>query len=78
MATDLIRTPADDAAAAVAALDRAFCEMRNWYSHLEQMAAHPEDRDAIAFQARRSARIVSALLEEAVDHASCGQLRSVS
>lgn len=82
VSTPVVRTRADEIADAVSALDAAFCEMRNWYAHLEAMRTHPADADAIAWQARRSGRIVAALIadaEERAREAGYGEsLRSVS
>lgn len=62
------RTAAEELRDARAALDSAFVEMRNWRGHLESMAAHPVDREALSHQATRSAKIVAALIEEAKQH----------
>jgi hypothetical protein len=62
------RTSADELRDARAALDSAFVEMRNWRGHLESMAAHPNDREALGHQATRSAKIVAALIAEAEQH----------
>jgi hypothetical protein len=62
------RTAADELRDARAALDAALVEMRHWRGHLESMAAHPEDREAVSYQATRSARIVAALVAEAEAH----------
>ena len=66
MATmELQRTPAEELAAAGEALRAARAEFRNWAAHCDRMLADPEDAAAIAWQARRSALIVQALLDEA-------------
>lgn len=59
------RTAAEEIAEAKGKLDAAFAEMRNWRGHLDTMAEHVEDREAVAYQARRSAGIVAALIAEA-------------
>jgi hypothetical protein len=59
------RTAAEEIAEAKGKLDAAFVEMRNWQGHLDSMAQSPADREAVAHQARRSARIVAALIAEA-------------
>ncbi|HEY2086304.1 MAG TPA: hypothetical protein VGH54_09795 [Mycobacterium sp.] len=59
------RTAADEIAEAKAKLDAAFAEMETWRTHLDIMAKNPQDREAVAFQARRSAGIVAALIAEA-------------
>lgn len=82
MSASVVRTHTDELADAVSALDAAFCEMRNWYAHLESMRAHPADAEAIAWQARRSARIVAALIADAEERAQAAAyavpLKSVS
>jgi hypothetical protein len=59
------RTAAEELAEAKVKLDAAFLEMRNWHAHLQSMADHPLDSEPSAHQARRSARIVAALITEA-------------
>lgn len=65
MGTHVTRTAADELTEAKGKLDQAFAEMRNWHAHLETMAEHPLESEAVAHQARRSARIVAALIAEA-------------
>lgn len=83
MGTHVTRTAADELTEVESKLDAAFAEMRNWRGHLETMAEHPADSEAVAHQARRSARIVAALIAEAesgtrVAERLQSQLRSVS
>lgn len=59
------RTAAEEIAEATAKLDAAIAEMHNWRTHLVTMAQEPANREAVAHQARRSAGIVAALIDEA-------------
>jgi hypothetical protein len=68
MGQHIPRTAAEELRDARAALDAALVEMRYWRGHLESMANHPEDREAVSYQAARSAKIVAALVAEAEAH----------
>lgn len=82
MATNVARTQTEDLADAAAALTAAAREMVNLQAHLERLRTAPFDANAISLQARRSSRIVSALIGQAdsFTHAARTgrQLKSVS
>lgn len=66
MATLVTRTPDDDLVDAAHALRAARAEFSNWTAHCEHLLrVDLDDAPGIVFQARRSARIVQALLDEA-------------
>ncbi len=68
MAITVNRTQADELADVERALRAARKELQNWAAHCDRMLANPDDAPAIAMQARRSARIVEAHLDEAHVH----------
>ncbi|WP_152361447.1 hypothetical protein [Microlunatus speluncae] len=68
MAITVNRTQADDLADAERAIRAARKELHNWSAHCAAMLANPDEAPAIAMQARRSARIVEAHLDEAHVH----------
>lgn len=85
MAQDLHRHPSDAALDALAALDAAERELRNWRAHLERMTAAPTR--GIGLQAVHTSRVVAAVVAQAGErtaeaallaHASETSLRSVS
>lgn len=65
MAADIARTPTDDAAEALAALDAADRELRNWRAHLERILVDPNS-PGTAHQACRSSSIVAGVVADAV------------
>jgi len=67
MGMNAARTQADDVADAAAAVEAARREMNNWLAHLARMADPSVEVEAVAMQARRSGRIVAALVAEAED-----------
>lgn len=80
MGANVIRTQADDLADAAAALAAATREMDNWRGHLRRISAAGTDTEALTMQARRSGRIVAALVAEAESKTRAAGyfLRSVS
>lgn len=84
MATDEIRTVSAEVEAAVAALDAATEHLGYWRDHLLRIPAEADDAPVIVEQARRSAKIVLALVHEGQQHtegagrAHAVRLRSVS
>jgi hypothetical protein len=63
MSAEILRTSRDDALDGLRKLDDAEREIRSWRAHLERVAAEPSLPATL--QARRSARIVAAVVGEA-------------
>lgn len=83
MATATRRTRTDEVADALRVLDDASKAMESWQAHIAHLdTCSPEDHEGVQWQVRRSARIVSALIEEAAEYARLARiyapLKSVS
>lgn len=66
MAQPCTRTYADDVTDALALLDAAQREIKNWRAHLNALADDPEPSPGRAHQARRCGEIVAAAINGAV------------
>ena len=83
MATAIARNLTDEMTDAHRVLTDAERELRNWQALVDRLGqCGPDDREAVQWQARRSARIVTALVAEADEYTRAARpyrpLKSVS